>query len=307
MAIARDTTSLWAWFAMGHCHFEQGRYLEAAGDFNACVARGPQYAWCHFNRALALARSGHLLDAKVSYDRANKLDAGLVEAQANRAMVELELGQTEEALADLCLAVAVGQDEPAVLTTLGETLARVGRRDEAEAMFRDLLGRGARKDLVLAVRGLTRISGDAAAANADFSAALRFNPRNALAHYGLGQLCRKGDPAAAIKHLSSAIELDRGFIDAVQLRALVRARIGDPSVVDDVDFLIKTPTPRRLYNSACALAVFADAANDARFAERAVELLERALKAGFSVQEALQDPDLRTIRSRPDFARVIAR
>src|SRR5271166_1810813 len=138
-AIAQDATSLWAWFAMGLCHFEQGRYLEAAGDFSACVACGPEYAWSHFNRALALARAGRLLDAKVSYDRALELDPDLVEARVNRALVELELDRIEEALADLRMAVAAGRRETGVLAALGEALARLGRRDEAEAMFRDLL------------------------------------------------------------------------------------------------------------------------------------------------------------------------
>ena len=138
-AIAQDATSLWAWFAMGHCHFEQGCYLEAAGDFSACVACSPEYAWSHFNRALALAQAGRLLDAKVSYDRALELDPDLVEARVDRALVELELDRTEEALADLRTAVAAGRREPGVLSALGETLSRLGRRDEAEAMFRDLL------------------------------------------------------------------------------------------------------------------------------------------------------------------------
>ena len=100
-AIADDPTSLWAWFAMGLCHYEQGRYLEAAGDFNACAASGPDYAWSHFNRALALARAGRLLDAKLSYDRAVELDPGFVEARADRGLVELELNQVGAALADL--------------------------------------------------------------------------------------------------------------------------------------------------------------------------------------------------------------
>ena len=44
-----------------------------------------------------------------------------------------------EELADLRTAMAAGRREPGVLSALGETLARLGRRDEAEAMFRDLL------------------------------------------------------------------------------------------------------------------------------------------------------------------------
>jgi len=163
-AIAQDVTSLWAWFAMGHCHFEQGRYLEAAGDFSACVARGPEYAWSHFNRALALARAGRLLDAKVSYDRALELDPDLVEARVDRALVELELDQAEEALADLRAAVAAGRREPGVLSAFGETLARLGRGEEAEAMFRDLLTHTPDDPVVRVARGMTRLDRDPAAA-----------------------------------------------------------------------------------------------------------------------------------------------
>ena len=138
-AIAQDPTSLWAWFAMGPCHFEQKRYLEAAGDFNACVACGPNYAWSHFNRALALARAGRLLDAKVSYDRAIELDPDLVEARVTAPSWNSNWTRPRPHWLICSTAVAAGRREPGVLSALGETLARLGRRDEAEAMFRDLL------------------------------------------------------------------------------------------------------------------------------------------------------------------------
>jgi tetratricopeptide (TPR) repeat protein len=306
-AIAHDPTSLWAWFAMGHCHFEQGRYLEAAGDFNACVACGPNYAWSHFNRALALARAGRLLDAKVSYNRAIELDPGLVEARVDRALVELELDQTEQALADLRTAVAAGRREPEVLAALGETLARLGRRTEAETMFLELLTSNPDDDVVRAVRGMTRLDLDPPGARRDFSDALANNPRNALAHYGMARLTRAGDPQGAVKHLDAAIASDPNRVDAVQLRALVRARLGDRSVLDDVDFLVKAPTAERLYNAACALAVYAETTHDPRPLDRSIQFLELAFKAGFSTRIAKADPDLKTIRSRPDFVRLIAR
>jgi len=306
-AIAQDATSLWAWFAMGCCHFEQGRYLEAAGDFSACVASGPEYAWSHFNRALALAQAGRLLDAKVSYDRALELDPDLIEARVDRALVELELNQTEQALADLRTAVAAGRREPGVLAALGETLARLGRRDEAEAMFRDLLS-GRPDDVVAHVaRGMSRLHFDPSGARQDFTAALTTDPRNALAHYGMARLSRASDPPAAVKHLDAALESDPHLVDAVQLRALVRARMGDRSTLDDVDFLVKAPTAQRLYNAACALAVYSETARDARPLERSIQLLELAFRAGFSTRIATADPDLKTLRSRPEFARLIAR
>ena len=135
-AIARDPTSIWAWFALGHCLFEQGRYLEAAGAFNACVARGPDYAWSHFNRALALARAGRPLEAKSSYDRTLELAPDLIEARVDRGLVELELNRTEEALEDFRAAIAGGRRDLGVLAAYGETLARTGRRGEAEARVR---------------------------------------------------------------------------------------------------------------------------------------------------------------------------
>ena len=306
-AIAQDVTSLWAWFAMGHCHFEQGRYLEAAGDFSACVACGPEYAWSHFNRALALARAGRLLDAKVSYDRALELDPDLVEARVDRALVELELDRTEEALADLRTAVAAGRREAGVLSALGETLARLGRRDEAEAMFRDLLTSHPDNVVARVARGMTRLDRDPPGARQDFTAALGKDPRNALAHYGMARLTRTSDPQGALKLLDAALESDPHLVDAVQLRALVRARLGDRAMLDDVDFLVKAPTAQRLYNAACALAVYAETARDPRPLERSIQLLELAFKAGFSTRIATADPDLKTIRSRPDFARLIAR
>jgi len=57
-ALRLDVTSFWAWFMLGHCHYAQGRFLEAAGDFATCTARGPTFAWTHFNRGLSLPGPG---------------------------------------------------------------------------------------------------------------------------------------------------------------------------------------------------------------------------------------------------------
>ena len=84
-AIAGDTTSLWAWFVMGHCHFEQGRYLEAAGDFSACVACGPEYGWCHFNRASPWRGPGGCSTRSSPTTGRSSLDSDLIEARVDRA------------------------------------------------------------------------------------------------------------------------------------------------------------------------------------------------------------------------------
>ena len=76
----------------------------------------------------------------------------------------------------------------------------------------------------------------------------------------MARLTRTSDPQGALKHLDAALESDPHLVDAVQLRALMRARLGDRAMLDDVDFLVKAPTAQRLYNAACALAVYAETA-----------------------------------------------
>ena len=175
------------------------------------------------------------------------------------------------------------------------------------AMFRDLLTHTPDDPVVRVARGMTRLDRDPAAARQDFMDVLEHDPKSALAHYGMARLTRSSDPQGAVKHLDAALAADPNLVDAVQLRALVRARLGDRAMLDDVDFLVKAPTAQRLYNAACALAVYAETTRDPRPGDRAVQLLELAFKSGFSTRHATADPDLKTIRSRPDFARLIAR
>jgi tetratricopeptide (TPR) repeat protein len=306
-AIRRDVSSFWAWYYLGHCHYELGRYLESAADFNACFLGGLKFPWVHFNRGLALARAGRLLDARVSYDHAIELDPDFTLARFNRGLVELELDLPDEALADLHAAVARGCREVGVLTALGEALARLGRREEAEETFRGLLEKAPHDPLVRVARGMTRLRVDAGRAREDFAAVLEDDPRNAMAHYGMARVVRARDHRLAIEHLNVALEANPDLIDALQLRALERARLGDRATLDDVDLLVKAPTSHRLYNAACALAVYAETAHDPAPLDRAVQLLSLALRAGFPAREAARDPDLKPLQGRPDFATLMGR
>ncbi len=306
-AIRLDVTSFWTWFILGHCHYKQGRYLEAAGDFAVCSARGPDFAWAHFNRGLALARAGRLHDASNAYDRALQLDPRFVEAMVNRALVELELNQLEEALRDLTRAVELGRKDLGVLASRGETLARLGRQAEAERDFAALLARNPDDPVVQVARGMTRVHSDPQGALRDFERVLEGDPRQAAAHYGMALLIRGRDLPSALAHLNAALDSDPHLIDAIQLRALVRARLGDRAALDDVDRLIANPTSGRLYNAGCAVALYAEKSADARQLPHALELLARALKTGFPASEMASDPDLKPLQALPEFHQMLAR
>jgi len=305
-ALALDVTSFWAWFAVGHCHFEQGRFAEAAGDFTACVVARPEFAWSHFNRGLALAHAGRPQEAVDAYSQAIAIDPEFVEARINRGLAHLELGRDSEAEADLRSGVGPSQQDPRVLVALGDALARQGRRDEAERLFAELLDRSPADADVRAARGLVRLESNPEGAADDFRAALSSQPRHALAHYGMARVLRTRDAGAALDHLDRALAAAPSLFEAVELRALERARRGDRAALDDVERLVAAPTANRLYNAACALAMLGHVGGDPADLQRAADLLGRAVRAGFPASRAVDDPDLAPLRGRSDFAAAIA-
>jgi tetratricopeptide (TPR) repeat protein len=291
---------------LGHCHYAQGRFLEAAGDFAACAARGPTFAWTHFNRGLSLAKAGRPLDARHAYDRAIELDPTFAEARVDRALVELELNQLEDARDDLTRAIELGRNDLVVLAALGETWARMGRRSEAEQYFARLLSQNPAALMVRVARGVARVRTDPDGARGDFARVLEQDRGHALANYGMALLVRGTDLGQALEYLNQALDTDPNLIDAVQLRALVRARLGDPAALDDVEHLVESPTAHRLYNAACAVAVFSKKAPDRRLPAHALELLARAIKAGFPTAGVASDPDLIPLHALPEFTRLLS-
>ncbi|HZW29795.1 MAG TPA: tetratricopeptide repeat protein [Isosphaeraceae bacterium] len=305
-ATARDPRGYWSWFALGICHSDQGRPADAAFDFGACTILAPQFAWPHLNRGLALARCGRLTEALASYDRALELNPNFVEAWVDRGLAQLELGNPEPARQDLERALALGQRSPAVLAAHAEALARLGRHEDAERAFAAVLGEHPKDPFLLSARGFARLGRDPAGAAADFDRALQLDPRHPRAHLGRAYLVRGQDPRAALEHVQRALDAEPDFGDALQLRALLRARLNDPNAETDVDRFLRVTTPQRLYNAACTFALLTRARTDARLTARALDSLQRALEAGLSPDYAEQDPDLAPLRRSPRFTRLIA-
>jgi len=306
-AVARDVTSFWAWFNLGHCHFDQGRFAEAVSDFTACVVARPEFAWAHFNRGLALARVGRPREAKDAFNATIARDADFAEAFVDRGLVELELDQPAEAEADLRKGMDRGRRDSAVVAALADALTRQGKAGEADRLFGEAIARAPRDATLQVARGITRLRTDPTGAASDFAAVLDAHPRHASAHYGMACVLRSTDRVRAIEHLDLAVQADPNLIDAIEVRAIERAREGDRGALDDVDRLVKSPTANRLYNASCALAILGRTGGEARFLARAVGLLESSFKSGFPASRAVEDPDLGALRGRADYEAVLAR
>ena len=304
-ATGLDPRRFWGWFALGLCHYDQGRFAESAGDFAICTVLAPKFAWPWLNRGLALARANRLVEARESYDRAIEADAQNAEARVNRALTSLDLGDAEAAVADLEKAIALGIGDPSVRVALGEALVRAGRRGEGLRLLSGLVEAEPDAPLPRIARGMVLLSDDPKAAEADFRQILARDPRHPVANLGLARLLRADDPRASLAHADLAVKGDPTRLDALELRALLQARLGIPLAVADVDRLIQAPTPHRLYNSACALALLSESQADPALVPRALELLRRALESGFPIAPLRDDPDLKSLHSSPAFRKWI--
>jgi serine/threonine protein kinase/Tfp pilus assembly protein PilF len=305
-AVALDPRRFWAWFALGICHSDQKRHDAAAHDFSVCTTLAPGFAWPHLNRGLALARSGRLVEARVAYHRALEIDPDFAEALVDRALVDLELDDPAQALRHLDRVIGLGRRSAPVLTARAEALARLGRRDEAERAYTEVIRGNPADPIALVARGFFRLGGDPAGAEEDFAHALDLDPHSARARLGAAYLRRQHDPRAALAQVESALAEDPEFGDALQLRALLRARLGDPGAEADVDCLLRYPTPRRLYNAACALSLLAQRSADPRLIARGLDLLRRALDSGLPLDHLAHDPDLDALRASPRFSAWLA-
>ena len=297
----------WPWFALGLCHYDQGRFAESAGDFAVCSVLSPEFAWPWMNRGLALAKVGRLIEARAAYDRAVEADETMANALANRGLVALELDDAPAAVADLERALALGLRDANVRAALGEALGRDGRRAEALRLLDDMVARQPDAVLPRIARGTVLADVDPARAEADFRHILAAAPRHAAALLGLARLERLHRPREALDHALRSLEADPNRVDAVELVAWLRGKLGDPAVVDSVERLAAHPTAKRLYNAGCSLALYLADHPDDRLAERAIGYLGRAVRSGIPAARLREDPDLACLRELPSFRELAAR
>ncbi len=307
-AVDLDPKEFWAWFSLGHCHFEQNRPLDAAGDFAACIALEPSFAWPRLNRGLALARAGRLIEAREAYVQAIALNPRFAEAWLNRGLAELELDNLNAAEQALGKALECGTpSDPGVLAAWAEVEARLGHRDEAEARFNSLLQAHPDDPVLLTAghlpaRQRSQCRGSRPPARARPPAS---QPARRIMAWRFD--CDQTTPRRPARRSTPRCATIRNSSTPARCAPSFSRTTGDLSAVDDVDRLVQVPSPHHLYNAACALSLLVTTAQADRFGNREVDLLAHAIEAGFPVAQAASDPDFQSLRKLPAFQRVLAR
>ncbi len=182
-------------FALGSLCLRRNNGVQALTWLQKVLERMPDSAAVHNNVGKAFLLQGDERRARLSFDRACKLDPELAEAWFNLAELDQHGGFMERAIAHYRNATRINPRMNAAYNNMGNALRRSKRYPEAIAAFQKVIA---------------------------------LEPDLAQGHYNLGSALRLNQQyQEAIVHLSKAIQLIPGYADAWNNLGLTCKNMGD--------------------------------------------------------------------------------
>jgi serine/threonine protein kinase/lipoprotein NlpI len=317
-AVRLNPRHYWSYFQRGMCFKELGEYTLAVADFSTCIGLWPEFAWAHFNRGYVLHQVGKRKHARADYTAALERDSQFINAYVNRGLVKLELRQFTDALADYDIAARLGRDDASLHAARGIALEGLGRTREADAAIEAAFARleAAPAKIRTQIRwtyGFAVAARLPEKARQAFNLVLQEQPKHPQALYGCGMLLvDQGRSEEAQHYFNQALEADPQFIEPRRGRAILLARGGRlEAAIQDINMCLeKEPQSGSvLYGAACVSALAAGTATDPQAANQLVNqalgFLKAALDHDYGQDKAAKDPDLFSLRSQPEFQRLV--
>ena len=109
----------------------QGAWQEAAAEYEALLARAPNYAEAQANLGVVLARLGKYDEARAAYETALRINPALTPILLNLAILYYRAGQFDKAAATLERFIKVAPENTQARQLLGSALVELGRDSEA--------------------------------------------------------------------------------------------------------------------------------------------------------------------------------
>ncbi|MGD0077961.1 MAG: tetratricopeptide repeat protein [Sedimentisphaerales bacterium] len=171
-----------AWFYIGYCYVELGRYQDAIESYKQTVRIEPDYADAHYNLGNAYGKLGRYQDEIESCKQAIRIKADFAEAYLNLGAAYGELGRYQDAIESFKQAIRIKPDLALAHNNLGRVYGKLGRyQDEIES----------------------------------YKQAIRINPDLAEAHYNLGLVYGKlSKYQDAIESFKQAIKIKPDLSEA---------------------------------------------------------------------------------------------
>jgi tetratricopeptide (TPR) repeat protein len=230
LALALSPNNADALMGRGDAYGRNGDFALALADLNRAIVLVPDNANAHVLRGLLNSRRGDSQSAATDYDAALVIDPRNMDALINRAALYSIAGQQDKALVDLDAAIAIRPNEPLAFYNRGyvhfsRKQYELAIADYSSAIDLDATFAIAYNNrclaLVLAGRNVTE-----AMVDCDKAFALTPNSVDVRDTRGLIYL-KSGKPALAIAEYDAALKLDPKRALALYGRGLARIKMGD--------------------------------------------------------------------------------
>ena len=296
-------------FALAVGYQYQGRHAEALERFQIAKALRPRDPRPALNRGLVLALANKNAEAAKEFTAAIQRDPRNATAHYHRSLAEARRGRLPEALADATKALELGESAYRTHLLRAKLHAAGGDAAAAERDFAAAAKIEPRDEADYLARGSSKLAKDPTGALADFAKAAELNPRYLAAWQNQAHVLseRLDQPEQALDRLDKAVELHAGYAPAVAGRAVVQARLGqrDEARKGADAALALSDDPVVRYQAACVYSLTSKAAPDD--ANTALGHLRAALRDGYAnFANIAADPDLADLRSTAEFDAVVA-
>ncbi len=138
-AWAPQTETAKEWFDRGCGHYDSGELTEAIEAFRLALMAGPPTADLQFHLAEALSRANNPRGALERFYSTVELDHDYLEAWTQIGSLHREVGEPDAAMLAFDIALEVHPDYPDAVLQKAETLAELGRGNEAVVLWRQYL------------------------------------------------------------------------------------------------------------------------------------------------------------------------
>ena len=260
---------------LGSAYWASGRKDEALKAYQKAIELSPYY-WANYNAlGVAYFRSGEYKKALSAFRRVTELEPDNSTGYENIADVYFRQGRYNDCVPVFQKAVELSPRSDN-FSNLGTTYFYLKRYEEAVKMFEKAVQANTNEEWVVGnLADAYRWSGHPEKANATYDKAialgykqLQINPRKAevMADMAL-YYAKKGDPTEALALIRRARSIDGNNVEFIHNQGVVEAIAGHPA--------------------------------------EALKSLRKAFEKGYPTDDAENDPELKDLRARPEFVKLV--
>ncbi len=227
-ALAREPSNPEALFVRAKIELAEEQPDAAIATMRSAIDARPSWAQAYFVLGSALMLQGHHRDARAALARAVELDAGLLEARRLLAQVHSALGEDEYAVEQGRIFLRERPDHTGTHILVAQSLARLGRRDEALQEIQSIPAEKRDAETLYALGRLQVGQGDLSEARELILRANELRPNHPdILRTLLGVERRMGRTAESITRIDAAVRIEPDDPYLLILQGAVKMLIGD--------------------------------------------------------------------------------